>query len=686
MPDSDFKSLTVDFTDTASGKLRPAGLHFVSADQYTNPGLVAAHPTKPFIYTDAGLVGILGYTLNANGSMTLIPGSPFSAPSLRAEAMYVTPNGKFLYVANTYGFMWGWSIDQTTGVLTALSGIPWSNGIGGHAMIADSGSKHLYAMTAGDYQDAGIGVFSIDQATGALTNIQSITVPGTGRSSGIGIDPSNKFLYATGFDLGAIDGFKIDATTGLLTFIPGSPFAGSGGPGEGLVVDPLGKYVYAGNRGGIAMYTIDNSTGVLTEVTGSPFFTAFGESSDFHTDPTGNFVYTNQNHTMTALQVDRTNNRLTFLNSIHTRGTGGGTGRWFRFGMAQAATTNSLTSRFAYVLNNQDKTISRYSIDDITGVLTSLGAAVPTGGLNPQAMAMDWYFNFLYVVNQDSNTVSAFTINPTTGALTAVAGSPFATGPSPTGVAVETTGRVLFVGTSGDDSLSQYTINPATGALTLAGSTPTGQCTGARSLVADWRGDYLYQVCAGSSKVASYALQIATGLLSSTSPHSTVAYGGSSLALSPYSAAPPHDPNWHSFGFLVSQTDKQIKHFIVGNEGELVMVSSGPVGPNQGIALDPLGRFAYATNATGNNVQAVSIDPSEGTLTEITGSPYSTGVFPIAAALDTTGRFMYVVNRDSNTVSGYVLNRGSGELAPMPGQIFATGVKPVAILISGTMQ
>lgn len=178
MPDSDFKSLTVDFTDTESGKLRPAGLHFVSADQYTNPGLVAAHPTKPFIYTDAGLVGILGYTLNANGSMTLIPGSPFSAPSLRAEAMYVMPNGKFLYVANTYGFMWGWSIDQTTGVLTALSGIPWSNGIGGHAMIADSGSKHLYAMTAGDYQDAGIGVFSIDQATGALTNIQSITVPG----------------------------------------------------------------------------------------------------------------------------------------------------------------------------------------------------------------------------------------------------------------------------------------------------------------------------------------------------------------------------------------------------------------------------------------------------------------------------------------------------------------------------
>jgi TolB-like protein/Flp pilus assembly protein TadD len=175
-----------------------------------------------------------------------------------------------------------------------------------------------------------------------------------------------------------------------------------------------------------------------------------------------------------------------------------------------------------------------------------------------------------------------------------------------------------------------------------AGSMPTGQCTGARSLVSDWRGDYLYQVCAGSGKIASYALQITSGLLSSTSPNSTAAYGGSSLVLSPYGAAPPHDPEWQSFGFLVSLTDKQIKQFTVGNEGELNMISVGPVGPDQGIALDPLGNFAYAANSTGNSIQGVSIDPAEGTLTEIPGSPWSTGVFPIAVAMDTTGRFPYI--------------------------------------------
>lgn len=82
------------------------------------------------------------------------------------------------------------------------------------------------------------------------------------------------------------------------------------------------------------------------------------------------------------------------------------------------------------------------------------------------------------------------------------------------------------------------------------------------------------------------------------------------------------------------------------------MTSLGPVGPDEGIALDPLGNFVYATNSTNNNVQGVAINPADGSPTEISGSPWSPRVFPIAAAMDTTGLFLYVVNRDSNTVIG----------------------------------
>ena len=688
MPDREFKTLSVHSIDSATGKLRPAGLTFVSADMYTNPAMLAVHPNGKFIYTDAGFVGFYGYSLDSDGDLTPIPGSPFSAPNCRPMAMTITPNGQFLYVLNDYGAMWGFSIAQSTGVLTALAGVPWSTGVTGGALVADSASKYLYVEQDTGSYSSNIVVNSIS-TTGALTSLQSIYAPGIGRPSGIGITPSGKFLYATGFDNGAVDGFSIDSTTGMLTFIAGSPFTGSGYPGEGLAIDPLGKYVYAGNRAGIAMYTINSTTGVLTEVAGSPFLTG-PESSDFHADATGNYLYTNQDFTLTAVKVDRVNDKLTFLNSIHSR-TQVGTGRWVRFGLVKSPTSVSVVNKFAYVLNNQDHTISPYTMDATNGELAIAGSAVSTDGVNPQAMTTDMYGSFLFVVNQGTDTipgnVASFTIDPTTGALTKVSGSPFTTGPAPTGVAVDATGRVLYVGNSGDDSITSYNINPSTGALTLLGSLPTGQCVGVRSLFSDWRGTTLYQTCPTSNNTAIYSLQPETGLLWSTTP-SVVNYGGPSLSLAPYGAAPPYTNlvYWHSFGFMVNPTNQVIDQFIVGNLGELVRMSSGDLSPTQAVAVDPLGRFAYGTNTNANNVQANTIDPVEGTLMQVAGSPWGTGTFPIAATVDPTARFLYVVNRDSNTISGYVINQSTGDLTPMSLPTFGTGNKPVAILTTGTIK
>ena len=689
MPDGQFKTLSVHSIDSATGKLRPAGLTFVSADMYTNPDMLAVHPNGKFVYTDAGFVGFLGYSLDSDSDLTPISGSPFSAPNCRPLTMGIPPNGQFFYVVNQYGSwqgyssIWGYSIDQSSGALSPLSGSPWALGVEGRAIAFDGASKYLYVESdVGSYTDAYITVFSIG-ATGLLTPVQSILAPGAAGPSGMAITPNGKFLYATGFYNGQVDGFSIDPATGMLTFVPGPQTGGY--PGEGLAVDPLGKYVYAGNRAGIAMYTINNTTGVLTEVAGSPFLTAFGESSDFHPDSTGNFLYTNQDFTLTAVKVDRAHDQLTFLNSIHSR-TQVGTGRWARFGLVKSPTSVSVANNFAYVLNNQDHTISRYTVDATNGALAAVGSAVTTGGTNPQAMTTDMYGNFLFVVHKDTNNVAAFTIDPTTGALTKVTGSPLATGPAPTGVAVEATGRVLYVGNSGDDSISSYSINTATGALTLLGSLPTGQCVGARSLFADWRGTTLYQTCTTSKTTAIYSLQPETGLFTSTTPN-VVNYGGPSLALSPYGAAPPYTNlvYWHSFGFLANSTDQVIDQFIVGNLGELVKMSSGNLGPTQALAVDPLGRFVYGTNTNANNVQANMIDPVEGALTQVIGSPWGTGTFPIAAVVDPTARFLYVVNRDSNTVSGYVINQASGDLTPMSTPTFSTGNKPVAMLVTGSI-
>lgn len=66
----------------------------------------------------------------------------------------------------------------------------------------------------------------------------------------------------------------IDASTGALSPVPGSPFATDTLSVE-VAVDPSGKFVYVANgdppANNISAFAIDPSTGALTPVPGSPF-------------------------------------------------------------------------------------------------------------------------------------------------------------------------------------------------------------------------------------------------------------------------------------------------------------------------------------------------------------------------------------------------------------------------------
>ena len=199
----------------------------------------------------------------------------------------------------------------------------------------------------------------------------------------------------------------------------------------------------------------------------------------------------------------------------------------------------------------------------------------------------------------------------------------------------------------------------------------------------DWKGLDLYEVCSVSNKIVQRTIDAATGLLSTPAPY---APGGISFNLSPYGAAAPHSVYWQSYAYLVNPTDQVIKQFLVGNGGDIYFEASGPAGVNQGMALDPLDRFAYAAYSTANNLQGYTLDPAEGTLTQIAGSPWGAGTFPIAAAEDVTGQFLYVVNRDSNTVSGFTIDQSTGALKPMSPPTFSTGAHPVAIVTTWTLQ
>ena len=62
--------------------------------------------------------------------------------------------------------------------------------------------------------------------------------------------------------------YTIDATTGALKKVKGSPFAAGTTP-YGVAVDPSGKFAYVANLGSnnVSAHTIDANSGALTPVT-----------------------------------------------------------------------------------------------------------------------------------------------------------------------------------------------------------------------------------------------------------------------------------------------------------------------------------------------------------------------------------------------------------------------------------
>ena len=122
--------------------------------------------------------------------------------------------------------------------------------------LAPSG-KFLYAATGTN----GIEVLSVS-STGVLALVdQQASV--TGNLSNLAISPNGKFLFAVDDDA-TVSAYTIDAVTGKLALIAGSPFAAGDQPST-IAVDPSGRFVLHADLGldKIFIWKFDDQKGVL---------------------------------------------------------------------------------------------------------------------------------------------------------------------------------------------------------------------------------------------------------------------------------------------------------------------------------------------------------------------------------------------------------------------------------------
>src|SRR5215472_5704563 len=231
----------------------------------TGPIAIAVSPAGTFLYVlNQGSSNISAFTVDpTTGNLGTVMGSPFATPA-SPRSIAISTNGNFLYVANpTLGTVSAFAVDSH-GVLTA-SGTFAAGTSPTFVMVEPSGHFVYVADSTGN---AVLG-FSIGSG-GALTPVSGSPFAVSSQPVAITTTPGGAFLYVANQGSSNVSAFVIDAKTGSLGAVSGSPFP-TGGRGPTFLA-ATGALLYVTDQitDDLAAFTI-GTNGALTRVNGSPF-------------------------------------------------------------------------------------------------------------------------------------------------------------------------------------------------------------------------------------------------------------------------------------------------------------------------------------------------------------------------------------------------------------------------------
>lgn len=258
----------------------------------SSPQSIATEASGQFLYvgyqfgSGGGNSGELDqFTIDAE-HLQLIPGggTPLQNGFLETIsgplAMASAPNGRTLYV---YLGFWtdqsisaseldAYSIDPITGNLTLLNSADY--GELARSLALDPKDRFIYTG-----QGLGQGQFEgtlLSPVDGSLATPTPTYLFSQGANpDSMAVEATGQYLYVYVSPAGLIHIFSIDPSSGAPTEVQNSPQPISVGS---LIADPLGPFLYGGVGNGVFGYQIDLTTGLLTELPGSPYAGATGQN------------------------------------------------------------------------------------------------------------------------------------------------------------------------------------------------------------------------------------------------------------------------------------------------------------------------------------------------------------------------------------------------------------------------
>ena len=291
------------FQINPDGSLTGAG----SLSLFDTPVGLVAHPTADFLYASSASAlsnsGVFSsyvlsvFAINSEtGALNRTSSVSLGSNNVPIGNPVITPDGRYLYQNHLNGQspallqFAGFSIDSATGALSAVPGSPVSpmttatSYVSTGQMAVHPTGKFFYASYQSGVnvgEDGGVVAFSIDASSGALTAVPGSPFSVDGIPNSIAIDASGKFLIVSTSPLpGGAAGnclavLSIDPGTGALASVPGSPFGPLQSCGA-VAADPSAAFVYAGTASdgigpgaapaAIFVLSLDQTTGALTSI------------------------------------------------------------------------------------------------------------------------------------------------------------------------------------------------------------------------------------------------------------------------------------------------------------------------------------------------------------------------------------------------------------------------------------
>jgi 6-phosphogluconolactonase (cycloisomerase 2 family) len=321
------------FTSDGNGNLTAVGNPITTG---TSPHNVNVDKAGRFVYIsnhDSNFVS--GYTINsATGSLTPINPAPGSPVTDASDPTNNNPHwsvfdttGAFLYVIAgvppAMSTLKSYSINGTTGVLTQIGTTgPLAQCSHGHNVTISPNNSFVYVAC----EDSGV-VYSFQRnANGVAINGVLTPVPGPAGAPAtaptVAVDPTSSFLFVGATN--SVTVFSINPNNGTITPIqPQSNFQAGNTP-HNLTLDSNG-HLYTANINASTVSAFSINAGVLTQLPGSPFATG-GEPNQVVVHPDGLVLFTADQTTNTVTRfIVNSNGTLTPNGNAATFPAGSGT-------------------------------------------------------------------------------------------------------------------------------------------------------------------------------------------------------------------------------------------------------------------------------------------------------------------------------------------------------------------------